>query len=81
MHTTDTAATPILIALGAGLMLAASTGTPAWGIPEPGPAPAAHSDTSFATRCELQRVGTQFVRCDDLTGAGVPAPSFVPELR
>ena len=30
--------------------------------------------------CELRRVGTQFVRCDALTGAGVPAPAWVPEL-
>jgi hypothetical protein len=25
------------------------------------------------------RIGTQFVRCDDLTGLGVRAPFFVPE--
>ena len=29
--------------------------------------------------CELQRVGTQLVRCDDLTGAGATAPTYVPE--
>jgi len=29
--------------------------------------------------CELQRVGTQLVRCDDLTGAGASAPTYVPE--
>lgn len=29
--------------------------------------------------CPLTRVGTQFTRCDDLTGAGVPAPSWVSE--
>jgi hypothetical protein len=29
--------------------------------------------------CALTRIGTQFVRCDDLTGAGVAAPSWVPE--
>jgi hypothetical protein len=29
--------------------------------------------------CPLTRIGTQFVRCDNLTGAGVSAPSFVPE--
>ncbi len=29
--------------------------------------------------CLLERVGTQFVRCDDLTGNGVPAPSSIPE--
>jgi hypothetical protein len=30
--------------------------------------------------CPLQRIGTQFVRCDNLTGAGVPAPQWIPEL-
>ena len=30
--------------------------------------------------CSLQRVGTQFVRCDDLTGNDVPAPAFIPQL-
>ena len=29
--------------------------------------------------CALERVGTQYVRCDNLTGAGVPAPSWVPQ--
>lgn len=29
--------------------------------------------------CPLERIGVQFVRCDNLTGAGVPAPSYVPE--
>lgn len=30
-------------------------------------------------QCLLQRVGTEFVRCDDLTGNGVPAPGWVEE--
>jgi hypothetical protein len=29
--------------------------------------------------CSLQRVGTQFVRCDDNTGNGVPAPGWIAE--
>lgn len=29
--------------------------------------------------CPLERIADQFVRCDNLTGAGVPAPSYVPE--
>jgi hypothetical protein len=33
-----------------------------------------------AGNCPLTRVGTQFVRCDNLTGAGVSAPPWVPEL-
>jgi hypothetical protein len=31
-------------------------------------------------RCSLTRVGTQLTRCDDLTGGGVKAPVWVPEL-
>ena len=30
--------------------------------------------------CPLMRVGTQLVRCDDLTGAGVSAPLWIPQL-
>jgi len=29
--------------------------------------------------CPLQRIGNQLVRCDSLTGAGVSAPSWIPE--
>jgi hypothetical protein len=29
--------------------------------------------------CTLERVGTQFVACDNLTGNGVPAPGWVHE--
>ena len=31
--------------------------------------------------CLLMRIGTQLIRCDNLTGAGVPAPLFIPELE
>jgi hypothetical protein len=44
--------------------------------PTPNPATSGLS----AANCPLTRVGTQFVRCDNLTGAGVPAPSWIPEL-
>jgi hypothetical protein len=30
--------------------------------------------------CPLRRIDRQLVRCDSLTGAGVPAPLFIPEL-
>lgn len=29
--------------------------------------------------CLLERVDTQYVRCDDNTGNGVPAPAWIPE--
>jgi hypothetical protein len=34
----------------------------------------------FGNDCPLRRIGTQFVRCDNLTGAGVRAPSWISEL-
>jgi hypothetical protein len=50
-----------------------------------GPA-AARQDAGPATarvghdgECLLQRVVTQYVRCDNHTGNGVPAPAWVPE--
>jgi hypothetical protein len=35
--------------------------------------------TTLHPYCPLERVDTHLVRCDDLTGAGVPAPLFIPE--
>ena len=35
---------------------------------------------SSSDSCELSRIGTQLVRCDELTGGGIPAPVWVPEL-
>ncbi len=35
--------------------------------------------TPHEGRCGLARVGTQYVRCDNLTGNGVAAPGWVPE--
>jgi hypothetical protein len=34
--------------------------------------------TDHAGACQLLRVGTQFVRCDNLTGNGVAAPAWIP---
>ena len=36
--------------------------------------------TSY-TDCPLERIGTQLVRCDNLTGAGVEAPFWIPEQK
>lgn len=35
----------------------------------------------FGYGCPLERIGTQLVRCDNLTGAGVKAPSWIPEVH
>lgn len=37
------------------------------------------ADVGRPDYCSLQRVGTQYVRCDDNTGNGVPAPAWIPE--
>lgn len=33
----------------------------------------------IVNNCTLQRIGAQFVKCDNLTGNGVAAPAYVPE--
>jgi hypothetical protein len=38
-------------------------------------------NASSALPCPLERIAHQFVRCDNLTGAGLPAPPYVPESR
>lgn len=61
------AAAAILITLGT---------LPAAARPDPGPA---NPQVSEPYRCAIQRVGTQYVGCDYLTGNGVPAPAWVDE--
>lgn len=62
------AATLTLMGLGAG---------PAAARPDTGP------PTTTAVQgdqqCRLERVDQQFTRCDNLTGNGVPAPTWIPE--
>lgn len=42
--------------------------------------PAAPKESGVSAEyCPLTRIGTQLVRCDNLTGAGVPAPYWIPE--
>jgi hypothetical protein len=65
------------------IILAGSTAMPAVARPlDPDPPVATRkitfSDSSW--RCPLLRIDRQLVRCDNLTGAGVPAPLFIPEL-
>jgi hypothetical protein len=63
-------------------VVAGSIAVPAAAKPlDPDPAPAhgiAFPDSP--RRCPLRRIDRQLVRCDNLTGAGVPAPLFIPEL-
>jgi hypothetical protein len=68
-------------AVTGALIIASLTAVPASARQDPGP----QSSTSNQTRdgdgsCPLARVGTQLVRCDNLTGDGVTAPLWVPEL-
>ena len=42
--------------------------------------PPSDPSQSLVNGCSLERIGTQLVRCDYLTGAGVRAPSWVPEV-
>ena len=63
-------------------MIAGSMGVPAAARPlDPDPAPTqriAFRDPLL--NCPLRRIDRQLLRCDNLTGAGVPAPLFIPEL-
>jgi hypothetical protein len=70
------AATALLITL-AGPALGPAAARPI----DPDP-PAAHriTFTESALNCPLRRIDRQLVRCDNLTGDGVPAPLFIPEL-
>lgn len=76
ISTANSARTALAIAaILAGAAAPASAGQ------DPGPArSSAWTASEYSSgHCPLTRVGTQFVRCDNLTGAGVPAPPWVPE--
>jgi hypothetical protein len=76
MYATTITRTGALVLAGAAFLSLAVAG-PAGAIPEPPPSPQAVQYTDLRS-CALTRIGEQFVRCDNLTGAGVPAPSWIP---
>jgi hypothetical protein len=61
------------------LLLVVVGAAPVSARPDPGETRVSHIETS-TVQCLLERVGAQYVRCDDLTGNGVPAPAWVPEF-
>ena len=66
----------------AAILLATLGAAPASALGLPDPSLPSQSTSARASNnhpCWLQRVGTQLVRCDDLTGNGVKAPLWVPE--
>lgn len=64
----------------AAILISSAAAVPAVARQDPGGPPTSPSTLiQNPWDCALTRIGTQFVRCDDLTGAGVPAPSWVPE--
>jgi hypothetical protein len=66
-------------AAAAATIIAGLAAIPATARPDPGE-PAQVRFSSYNGNCPLQRIGTQLVRCDNLTGGGVTAPVWVPEL-
>ncbi|MGX5715452.1 hypothetical protein [Arthrobacter sp. MAHUQ-56] len=63
-----------LAILAAALFPLVPDGAPAW--------TASGSDTlTTYVDCPLERIGTQLVRCDNLTGAGAAAPYWIPEQK
>jgi hypothetical protein len=62
----------------AGLVTFAAVALPAYR-PALGDLAPERSATTISQSCPLTRIGTQLVRCDLLTGAGVPAPYWVAQ--
>jgi hypothetical protein len=71
------------IPLAAAVVVATITCAPSTAVArqDPGPrvewARASWDSTPF--RCPVERTGSQVVRCDNLSGAGVPAPPGIPQ--
>jgi hypothetical protein len=64
-------------AAAAATIIAGLSAIPAAARPHPGESIVPRFDER---NCLLSRIDTQLVRCDNLTGAGVPAPVGVPAL-
>jgi len=65
-------------AAAAATIIAGLVAIPATARPDPGPQ--IPNRISCDLNCPLSRIGTQLVRGDNLTGAGVTAPMWVPQL-
>lgn len=63
----------------ATLVLALAGSSPALAKPDPGGLQIDTHLSSDMRSCLLERIGTQLIRCDSLTGAGTSAPTWIPE--
>lgn len=63
------------------LVLVPLTALPAAARQDPGTATRTATGAAVRLSCPLERVGTELVRCDLLTGNGVAAPLYIPEQR
>ena len=66
----------VICTTATALLLGAALATPAAARPDAGPA---LEQQPTSTSCPLTRIGSQLVRCDDLTGNGVSAPLWIPQ--
>lgn len=73
-HGRNVVRTLVVVATTFGVVALGSA--PSSARPDPGPSV---GRVAHVGGCLLQRVDTQFVRCDDLTGNGVPAPAFISQ--
>ena len=77
MNTTRTLGASALVAVAGALLATAAAGSAAARL-DPATYPPSEQSVRLG-ECPLMRIDTQYVRCDDLTGAGVPAPPWIPE--
>lgn len=66
----------VVAPVATALILLGLTAGPSSARPDAGDSVRRHGEVG---QCRLERVGAQFVRCDFLTGNGVPAPAWIPE--
>jgi hypothetical protein len=79
MYSTKRTTSITTVALS-GLLVLATTASPAAARQDPGQISTKAQQSTppdDGANCPLRRVGTQFVRCDNLTGNGVPAPAWI----
>ena len=78
-HRTTTSTRRVWGGVAAATLVVAVGALPAAARQDPGQVDTPPQPTTAVYFCPLERVGTQFVACDNLTGNGVPAPRWVHE--
>ena len=73
----------LAVSIATGALLLGAGVVSVWAAPfsPASPPPQISQSVTFSEKCLPQRIGGQFTRCDNLSGAGVHAPQHIPSVQ